>query len=359
MGEHSAIEWTDATWTPIRARFETLNGDEAGEPRIGWHCEHTSEGCRFCYAETMNRRLGTLLPFKPGHRKDVDLFLDEKMLFAPLRWKRPRRIFVCSMTDLFADFVKDEWIDRMFAVMALCPQHVFQMLTKRPKRMRAWFERYDAAHDHNCADMVADSLRSMLDREYQDVAAHRLHYWPLPNVWLGTSVEDQAAADARIPHLLPTPAAVRFLSCEPLLGPVDLSKIVLKEAPAGCSDQDAWAVEPLTGRIAPIIRIGPGEWELDGGGQRRGKIDWVIAGGESGKNARPSNPQWFRDLRDQCATADVPYFFKQWGEWVSVSEVEGPQTAFHVLDDHRTVRRVGKKKAGRLLDGVLHDGMPA
>src|SRR5712671_7902670 len=129
MGDKSAIEWTDATWTPIRAR---------NHRGTGWHCEHVSDGCRNCYAEGFNRRLGTGLDFKPGYRLYNEIFLDEKMLTLPLRWKKPRMIFVCSMTDLFADFVRDEWIDRMFAVMALCPQHRFQVLTKRAKRMREY-----------------------------------------------------------------------------------------------------------------------------------------------------------------------------------------------------------------------------
>src|ERR1700689_5299672 len=127
MGAQTGIEWTDATWTPIRARRtlpSPLGGEGGRRPdegehlrqRIGWHCEHVSEGCRNCYAETMNRRLGTGLDFKPGHRADVEIFLDEKMLLAPLRWKKPRRIFVNSMTDTFAEFARDEWIERMFAV---------------------------------------------------------------------------------------------------------------------------------------------------------------------------------------------------------------------------------------------------
>jgi protein gp37 len=115
MGDRSNIEWTDASWTPIRAR-------NLATGKIGWHCEHATTGCEFYYAEGMNKRLGTGLPFKPGHRADIEIFLDDEMLLAPLRWKKPRRIFVCSMTDAFADFVTDEWLDKIFAVMALCPQ---------------------------------------------------------------------------------------------------------------------------------------------------------------------------------------------------------------------------------------------
>lgn len=131
MADNSAIEWTDATWNPVRAR-----NLETG--KVGWHCEHATTGCEFCYAEGFNKRLGTGLAFKPGHRADIEIFLDEAMLTQPLRWKKPRRIFVGSMTDLFADFVPDEFIDRMFAVMALAPQHTFQLLTKRAARMREY-----------------------------------------------------------------------------------------------------------------------------------------------------------------------------------------------------------------------------
>ena len=129
MGDNTKIEWTDATWNPLRARHKVTK-------KNGWHCEKVSSGCDICYSDKFNRRLGTGLPFKPGHRKDIEIFLDEKMLLQPLKWKRPRRIFVCSMTDLFGDFHSDGWIDKMFAVMARCPQHTFQILTKRSKRMR-------------------------------------------------------------------------------------------------------------------------------------------------------------------------------------------------------------------------------
>ena len=124
MADKSKIEWTDATWNPIRARNKATG-------KVGWHCEHATTGCQFCYAENFNQRLGTGLPFKPGHRDDIKLFLDEQILKQPLRWKRPRKIFVGSMTDVFADFIPDAWLDRMFAVMALSPEHTFQVLTKR------------------------------------------------------------------------------------------------------------------------------------------------------------------------------------------------------------------------------------
>src|ERR1043166_3823667 len=154
MAANSKIEWTDASWTPIRARNLKTG-------KIGWHCEHVTSGCEFCYAENMNKRLGTGLSFKPGHRKDIQIFLDETMLLAPLRWKKPRMIFVCSMTDAFADFVKDEWLDKMFAVMALCPQHTFQVLTKRPERMREWSLQEGGAFEHGCRIAAASYLEAL------------------------------------------------------------------------------------------------------------------------------------------------------------------------------------------------------
>lgn len=342
MGAATVIEWTDATWTPIRARNLKTG-------KVGWYCEHVSPGCVNCYAESMNRRLGTGLSFKPGHRRDIEIFLDEEMLTAPLRWRKPRMIFVCSMTDLFADFVKNEWIDRVFAVMALSPQHTYQVLTKRPARMRAylanpaWFGRVAyrlAEFTHMTAESRSRGARTagLLESLQQRMA-------PLPKVWLGTSVEDQARADERIPHLLQTPAAVRFISAEPLLGPIVLPPEFLA----------------------------------------LGKRGWVIAGGESGRDARPMHPDRARLLRDQCVAAGVPFFFKQWGEWapftpevggnlgdmvrrgeveivqrggedlVTVAKMTGGRST---LPGARYMRRAGKRAAGRLLNGREWNEMP-
>jgi protein gp37 len=381
MADRSAIEWTDATWNPIRARAKhprnLKNGTAIVDP-VGWHCEHVSEGCRGCYAEALNLRLGTGLPFKPGHRRDIDLLVDDKLLLAPLRWKRPRMIFVCSMTDLFADFVPDAMIDRLFAVMALCAQHIFQVLTKRPERMRAYLG--DPRRPHRIARAVLDLAiehPALFDRTPWPVASIgdidapddlTLHQWPLPNAWLGTSVEDQPAADARIPQLLATPAAKRFLSCEPLLGPVRI----------------AWALGSRLDIAAGFLRRG----QFSPGMETLRRLDWVIVGGESGRNARPMHPDWARALRDQCAAARVPFFFKQWGEWLPCRHLQKPsgewapealdgsgrifqygadQGKSHIFMVDPSCRslgdvatwRVGKKIAGRLLDGVQHDGMPA
>jgi len=338
MADGSKIEWTDATWNPIRAR---LLSDPS---RLGWYCVHASEGCRNRYAETMNRRgIGTGLPYKPGHRKDVEIFINDKQLKDPLRWKRPRKIFVCSMTDLFADFVPDEMIDQVFAIMALCPQHTFQILTKRADRMRE----YQTA----LMDGRRRVLSAMSDLGASNTPANSAALWgmtarePLPNVWLGVSVEDQDAANSRIPDLLQTPAAIRWLSCEPLLGAVEI------DCPAV-----EWMDFP------------------EGHGIQGDRLifDWIVVGGESGPHARPMHPDWARSLRDQCASAGIPFLFKQWGEHVHLSERQVTLQAYSIVVDNQLKRyrhfgsadgldiiyRVGKKAAGRLLDGVEHNGFP-
>lgn len=369
MGEKTGIEWTDSTWSPIRAR-------NLATGKIGWHCEHMSEACRFCYAESINRRLGTSLDFKPGHRADVEIFLDEKMLLAPLRWKKPRRIFVNSMSDTFAEFVKDEWIDRMFAVMALAPQHTFQVLTKRPERMR----RHLCALTEMCdgEDGLCIELRwvgEAIDLDWRSIAPD---IWPLPNVWLGTSAEDQATADERIPLLLDTPAAVRFVSLEPLLGPIDLEAMPFQDGDrrhrwSAVTGQALMYGDGINGNPDMTIRM---EKPI------RSKLDWVIVGGESGRNARPMSIQWVRELRDQCAAASVPFFFKQFGEWAPagshradnpgrfafgdyehdrtiMTQIDGYPRHFTKFGARSTMQRIGKKRAGRLLDGRTHDGMPS
>lgn len=316
LADRSKIEWTDASWTPIRAR-------NLATGKVGWHCEHATTGCEFCYAEGMNKRLGTGLPFKPGHRKDIEIVLDETMLLAPLRWKNPRMIFVCSMTDLFADFVTDEWIDNIFAVMALCPQHTFQVLTKRPERMLRYLSdtclpgmdvclrvAYAAARYEQYAEFTAADLRSR---------------WPLKNVLAGTSAERQHEADDRRAPLraLAERGWLTFVSYEPALGMVD------------------W-----TG------------WEF---------LRWLISGGESGAKARPSHPDWHRAARDWCQRNNVAYFFKQWGEWLGITEMrrrsDGGGPGFGAYDhcsydQHHQAIRVGKKSAGCLLDGIEHKNFP-
>ena len=336
MGDKSKIEWTEATWNPT----------------VG--CSVISPGCTNCYAMKMAARIeamaigqttkngspglaptyyaGTTQPSKAGPVWTGKLALaPEDVLFKPLRWKRPRMIFVNSMSDLFHESVPDEWIDRVFAVMALCPQHTFQVLTKRAGRMCVYLS------ENDMAARVAPIGAAMMEDSDRNYSALRWQQWPLPNVWLGVSTEDQKRADERIPHLLETPAAIRFVSAEPLLGPIDLTHIDL---PGG--DEEIFPLGWPAGRDdQPCHPF----------------LDWVIVGGESGPNARPMHPDWARSIRDQCQAAGVPFFFKQWGEWVSVSEVEGPGEHFR-FPDGATVRRTGRKIAGRTLDGCEYSRMP-
>lgn len=298
MASSSKIEWTNASWTAIRARNKATG-------KVGWHCEHATTGCEFCYAEAMNLRLGTGLPFKPGHRKDIELFLDEKMLLAPLSWRKPRMIFANSMTDLFAGFVPDEWIDREFAVMALAEDHTFQVLTKRADRMRQW------ANDPSTPDRVEKAMDELAPehwckRELQDVGG-----WPLRNVWLGVSCERQQEADERIPDLLETPAAVRFVSAEPLLGPISFERI---------PNQHGWgsALEPseIHGGTGQAVAVRPG-------------LDWVIVGGESGRSARPMHFDWARSIVGQCKAAGVSVFVKQMGKTARSNRHDAVPAAAH------------------------------
>lgn len=318
MGATTSIEWTDASWTPIRARNRATG-------KLGWHCTHVSEACRNCYAETHNKRLGTGLAFKPGHLKDVEIFLDEAMLLAPLRWRTPRKIFVCSMTDLFADFIPGEMIDKVFAVMALCPQHTFQVLTKRPERMRAYFEGLSDDRQEDAMDSLylTDSQAHDLVKVCRDL--------PLPNVWLGTSAEDQPTADVRIPDLLATPAAVRFVSLEPMLGPIDLTWLTWPEDDHLAEDEQRDGVlDTLRGRgwirgfdgyadhpVMPNWRYRDGS---EGPRQYLGddrhvmpRLDLVILGGESGPRNRPPRLDDMRSIVHQCAGAGVACFVKQLG----------------------------------------------
>ena len=220
MADGSAIEWTDATWNPI----------------VG--CSVVSPGCTNCYAMRVAgartahtaKYQGLTKPSKAGPVWTGDVRLWERALTEPLRWREPRKVFVNSMGDLFHPAVPAEWIDRVFAVMALAPQHVFQILTKRPENMRAYV--LDALG--RVADRV-EAARS--DRSAVGPLPHLApgdQWWPLPNVWLGTSVEDQPRADERIPILLDTPAAVRWISAEPLIGAVDITRLrvgVVKHMP--------------------------------------------------------------------------------------------------------------------------------
>lgn len=288
---NSGIVWTDQTWSPVTG------------------CTKVSDGCKNCYAEReVNARWSKNPKSVFFGRKFTDVQTHAAKLEEPLSWKKGRRIFVCPRGDLFHEAVPDDVITHVFATMELCPQHIFQVLTKRPERMLRWVTR--------------------ANEFWRDVGFPQGFAGRYPHVWLGVSVEDQVTADERIPLLLQTPAAVRWVSMEPLLGAVTIFSL-----------------------------DGP----IDVPGGMQSPIDWVVVGGESGANARPMHPDWVRCLRDQCAEAGVPFLFKQWGEWVPMMghsngvPVRGQK---FIHSDGTIMGRAGKKAAGRLLDGVQHDGYP-
>lgn len=283
MADNSKIEWTSATWNPITG------------------CSIASPGCIHCYAMTLAggrlrhhpSRKGLTEPSKNGPIWNGTVRFNEGWLDEPLKWKQPRMIFVCAHGDLFHENVPDEWIDKIVAVMALTPRHVFQVLTKRADRMRAYFS--DPAWYGRAAVQVDEVKPSTLWNGNAYEAKRSLsHHEPLRNVWLGTSAERQQEAEERIPHLLATPAAVRFISAEPLIKPIDLT---------GLQHGFAITTNALTGNSTgndnpPYARSGA-------------RLDWVIVGGESGRNARPMEPAWASDLRAQCAETGVAFFMKQ------------------------------------------------
>lgn len=274
----TTIQWTDETWNPVRG------------------CSIVSEGCKNCYAMAQGHRFsGEGMPYHgltrntpTGPKWTGRIRLLPHLLEKPLRWKKPRRVFVNSMSDLFHEDVPDEFIDQVFAAMALCPQHTFQILTKRPERMRRCVS--DMTYDRgNRAAQALLNRQSLALFPTQRDGMVRGPDWPLPNVWLGVSCENQETADARIPLLMQTPAAVRWISAEPLLGPIDLGLIgTLPRSITGSSYQ----------LVADRLR-------------------WVVVGGESGPKARPCNVEWIRSIVTQCRTADVPAFVKQMGRWVA------------------------------------------
>lgn len=296
MSATTAIEWTDRTWNPVTG------------------CRKVSPGCKHCYAEGVAHRFWHhqyvhtvergFIPVKAYAadaltgtlRKFTDVMTHEDRLLEPLSWKKPARVFVNSMSDLFHEDVPDAFIDQVFAVMALAPQHTFQVLTKRPERMRAYLtapdvrQRVSVIAAHICGDPAPDMV---------------VRFWPLLRVWLGVSVEDQQRADERIPLLLQTPASGLFISAEPLLGPVVFGPVTdgayRRLWPfyySGKFDETAAAsAPPCPERRADLFP----------------RIDWVIVGGESGHGARPCDVSWVRSIVRQCQAAAVPVFVKQLG----------------------------------------------
>ncbi len=298
MGDGSSIEWLQrpgtkpASWNPIRA-YRYVTDPVTGEQKVmrGWYCEHVHDGCINCYAERQNiaaARGGTGLPYKPGHRKDAMPVLDEDTLIQPIKWKSPRTVFPCSMTDLFGEWVSDEWLDRIFAIMGLCSQHTFIVLTKRPERMR----RYIAQAERRSAkaSVKIKPLSGGAGRQLESVqidATEGWGVWPLPNVWLVVSCSRQEDADKFVPILLSTPAAVRGVSAEPLLESLSLMTVAMPAADViantgGLTDIDESIELAKSGFDVHLYDLGG--------------IDWVTIGGESGPKAREFRYSWARQL---------------------------------------------------------------
>lgn len=349
MGK-TVIQWTDRVWNPVRG------------------CSMVSAGCENCYAMRQAHRFSgqgqpyaNLTEVGPhGPRWNGKVTLHPELLDLPLRWRKPSRIFVNSMSDLFHEDVPDSFIDSVFAVMSVTPRHTYQILTKRPERMRAYIRQ----QRHGYIWAQAYKINGI-----QPPSGRVPPPFPYPNVHLIVSCEDQKTADERIPILIDTPAAVRGVSLEPLIGPVDLSSIGGKKEPR--------------------------------------RLDWVIVGGESGPNARPMHPDWVRSIRDQCHAAGTAFFFKQWGAWKPICEMYNKESSAlyksnkkarqhedqDVIDElygkHCTVKsravrfdgeafpshsgkgyelinghpgmlcfKVGTKKAGRTLDGQEYNEFP-
>jgi protein gp37 len=328
------------SWNALRA---VRNGRSAN------HCERVNEACRFCYAERQNFRLSGL-PFKPGYRRYYTFVVDEKKLLAPLRRKKPTRIFVESMSDAFGEWWPDEFIDQLYAVMALSPQHTYINLSKRPERRRNYLVAPEIELGRR------DEIEATIDQFHLNGEPRARHFvWPLPNVIEGVSVSCQKEAEEFVPILLRTPAAIRCISAEPLLGPTDLEHLRLTEPDENTVYR---TINALTGRRGHGSKAGYTETS----DPLQPHVDWVIVGGESGQQARPMNPEWARSLRDQCNKANVPYFFKQWGEWLYDERVgqklmRGDDQPYPI-DERWSIIRVGKKAAGRLLDGRTWDEMP-
>lgn len=285
---------------------ETLN------PFFG--CTKVSPGCNSCYAEVMAKRLKGMGQsnyrevIENGHWSG-DFNYDPDVMVKAYKWKKPRMIFVNSMSDTFHEYFSRQWILQIMNVVAMNPQHTFLILTKRAERMYGYFEGLEISS-------------------------------PLPNLWLGVTVENQEQANERVPYLLATPAAKRFVSVEPMLGKIDLINV--------------WDHHY---RLFSLKQLG--------------FIDWVICGGESGPKARPMHPEWVRFLQIQCKVASTPFFFKQWGEWLPSYDFGARLDEFterfpgdrilrrkHVFEDGQVMYRVGKKAAGAMLDGQLYKEYP-
>ncbi len=315
MGFETSIEWADHSFNPW----------------IG--CTRISPGCDHCYAETRAKRFGEAHLWQGERRLTSDSTWRQPMLWqaAAVKAGRRERVFCASLADVFDNQVPEAWRAKLWTLIRFCSQLDWLLLTKRPQNIAA-----------------------MLPDDWGDGWA---------NVWLGTTVENQQQANLRIPNLLATPAAKHFLSCEPLLEMVSLEEAWHGESAldAECWGDCNWCIQ----NYPPLHNCQRGIQSEAAFDKNRSGIDWVICGGESGAGARPMHPDWARSLRDQCAAAGVPFFFKQWGDWARLAEGSAPETfidkgAAHFLPESGNwMVRIGKKKAGRLLDGRAHDEVPA
>lgn len=329
MAHGTAIEWTHipgfkgVTWNPV-----------AG-------CSKVSEGCRNCYAIRDAHRLGgnpnpkissvysdlTVVENGSPNWTGKVRVLDQR-LEQPLHWKNPRAVFVNSMSDLFHEEIPNEFIAKVLMVASVCPEHIFMILTKRAKRMAEFFESPDPSAAEWIYDIAPERALAFANQPDE----------PPPNIWLGVSAEDQATANERIPFLLEAPASRRFVSLEPLLGEIDLTKIFPEDVGGDLPINVLTPFDPHSGI---------------------GHLDWIIFGGESGDDARPLHPNYPRKLRDQGIAAGIPIFFKQWGEHLPSSCLPAERNAILALNENlthlaahgETFWKVGKKAAGSLLDG--------
>jgi protein gp37 len=339
--EGGGITWTNETWNFIRS-LDLVTG------KLGWFCIHASEGCRFCYADVRNQNLyfGNGHAYQAQNLKNVELFLDKRVLQYPLHWKRPRLIFPCSMTDLFADFVPTEWIDEAMVVMLLADHHVYQLLTKRAERMADYFN----------GPQLTERWTTVLQRDYTVFQRKGCGGWTsdalkyVSHILPGVSVEDQPNYDRRMPQLQRVPLRGRWLSVEPMLGPIDFSP---PESRGTTVNSDDW--------LQYLV--------------------WIVLGFESGKHSRPGHPSWARYVRDRCLNRTdagrpwpLAFFYKQWGEWAprrfdGITQKDLDSGRVVLLDPdgtHRTgkgidtavMERVGKKIAGDYLDGVQWHQFP-
>jgi protein gp37 len=351
MSDGTKIEWTDATWNIVTG------------------CSVVSPGCTNCYAMRLAgtrlrhhfSREGLTDASKAGPVWNGKTRVNWEWIDQPLNWGRPRSIFVCAHGDLFHDSVASHDIAQIYGVMIAAHHlrgHMFQVLTKRPARARALLTdaKFWEVANADAGALIMDRV-DPLDRRLNDARATLDDYGPdapPPGIWLGVSVEDQQRANERIPDLMATPASVRWLSCEPLLDFISLEEAWHGESALNseCWGDCGWceAGHP------PMWNCQREGRQFDLGALQRSGLDWVVAGGESGPNARPMDLEAARSLRDQCADAGVPFFFKQWGKWLPSGQMTADGKVW-ASDSGHALHAV-KSMTGRYLDGQLHDALP-